>query len=430
MKSWQRLLLSSLLLYHLTPAGAVAEEVVRGDLPHSTAQRTAMLEQTIAGSDASQLFEELRALLLSRVGSDLISEEQLYLGAIEGMLTAVESQLQNDESPTKAALPPSTLLLGAQEVEGLDHSLDGYMTGLGIELQLNGRSGALVVAEVLDNSPAQGAGIEIGDRIIAIDRMQLRGRLFDEMVNMLRGSEGSSVLLTLERPAALIAQRFSVTIQRRQFRIPSASGQLRSDNVGHLRIARFHRSTPKEVRRALNRLTEQGADRLILDLRNNSGGDLMAALEVADLFVPPETVLLRMVEPGVGAKDLLARQPCLSEAPLAILVDRWTLGAAESIAAALQAQGRAYLIGEPTMGSARTETLISLSQNLWLRLESVRLRTPTGDSWQREGLRPDLTMWHTDPLASPTARDHSGWSGDPLVYTAVHYLTGQNEATP
>ena len=156
----------------------------------------------------------------------------------------------------------------------------------------------------------------------------------------------------------------------------------------------------------------------------------MAAVQVADLFVPASTVLLRLVEPGVGAQDIVAKQPCLSDSALVILVNRWTLGAAESLTAALQEQGRAYVIGESTMGSARTETLISLGNSLVLRLESVRLQTPTGRSWQREGLNPDLPIWNTSmPLHNSLSWGEQA-NNDLLFDTAVHYLETQLGTPP
>ena len=247
---------------------------------------------------------------------------------------------------------------------------------------------------------------------------------------MLQGGAGTTVHLELARRSANSTQRYSVAIERSRFEVQSVEDLMQDNGVGYIRISRFHRRTPAEVESSIRHLEQLGADRLILDLRNSSGGDLMAAVQVADLFVPASTVLLRLVEPGVGAQDIVAKQPCLSDSGLVILVNRWTLGAAESVAATLQEHGRAYVMGESTMGAARTETLISLGNSLVLRLESVRLQTPTGRSWQRRGLDPDLPIWNTSmPLRNPL-----GWgeqaNSDLLFDTAVHYLETQFSAPP
>lgn len=426
------MLLLSILAALLSPALAAdevrSEERVRGDLPHTPVDLPSLLNTEVAPGDAAILFDELRAILLERMGADIVTEDQLYLGAMQGMLLAIDEQLRKQESPAKASLPASSMLLHKAQAEALGDGLGGHMTGIGIEFELYGGPGVLVVSRVLPDSPAERSGILADDRIIAINNQRFQSRSLGDVVAMLQGAAGTTVQLEVVRRAAGTAQRFSVTLERSRFKVRSVEDGMQDNGVGYIRISRFHRRTPSEVESSIRRLAKLGADQLILDLRDSSGGDLMAAVEVADLFVPAGAILLRLVEPGIGAQDIVARHPCLSHSQLVILVNRWTLGAAESLAATLQEQGRAYVMGESTMGSARSETLIDLGSSLVLRLESVRLQTPSGKSWQRRGLDPDLPMWNTAmPLRNPL-----GWvdqaRSDLLFDTAVHYLETQVEA--
>gem|GEM_PF-1576784 len=417
-----------LFLLPLMASEAQCEEATRGEFPHTAVDLNQLLSTEVPAGEAAKLFEQLRRLLLERMGSDVITEDQLYLGAMQGMLLAIDEQLSRDESPSKAALPASGMILPTSEARALNEGLEGYMTGIGIEFELYSQPGVLVVAEVLPDSPAFDAGILKGDRIIAINRQRFQGRPLARVVAMLQGQKGTTVELGLVRLGGDGPQRFSVSLERSRFEVPSVQTKNQGNGVGYIRISRFHRRTPKEVKESVQSLERLGADRLILDLRNSPGGDLMAALAVADLFVPASTVLLRMVEPGKGSRDLVASAPCISHGQLVVLVNRWTLGAAESLAVALQEHGRAYIMGESTMGSARTETLIALGPSLVLRLESVRLQTPTGKSWQQHGLEPDLSMWNASaPLHNPLSRqDLTGT--DLLVDTAAQYLEVHYEA--
>jgi len=404
---------------------AHSEEPVRGEFPHAAVDLGALLETRVAPGDAEQMFIELRTLLLNRMGSDIITEDQLYLGAMQGMLVAIDEQLRKQESPAKASLPSAGMLLRKEQAEPLYEDLAGRMTGIGIEFELYAKPGVLVVSRVLPDSPAERSGVLEGDRIIAINDQGFRARPLTDVLSLLQGEAGTTLQLGLVRMAAGTAQRYSVRIERQRFDVRSVEDLMQANGVGYIRIARFHQQTPTEVEDSVRHLEKLGADRLIIDLRNNSGGDLMAALEVADLFVPPSTVLLRVIEPGLGAQDVVASRPCLSTSPMVILVNRWTLGSAESVAASLQEHGRAYVIGETTMGSARTQTLLSLGSSLMLRLESVRLETATGKSWQAKGLQPDLSIWGVSvPLSNPLA-GREPVASDLLFETARQYLEAQ-----
>lgn len=412
-------LLMAAVLAPLTVQPCAAEERVCGDLPPAAPDPAALLDLPLSGPEARELFARLHALLVERVGSDRVSDTELYLGAMQGMIEVANGRLLEDASPKAAALPSAGMLLLQEEAARLAEGLEGRLTGLGIEFQLYGEVGVIAVSRVLPGSPAERAGLQPGDQIVSLDGRPFAGADLEAVISMLQGKLGSRVSLDVLRGEGLATARYRVVLERQAFAVRSVGEQLRPNGVGYIQIYQFHQGTPVEVEESLGRLAELGADRYLLDLRNNPGGDLEAAAAVADLFLPRQTLLLRTVEPGRGERDLLAKRDPVTQASVAVLVNGWTLGAAEAVAAALQEHGRAYVIGEPTMGVGRTQTLVSLGHGITLRMDSVRMRSPTGKSWQGSGILPDLPIW-TSGHPSPDALE-AGLT-DPQFETAVHYL--------
>jgi len=403
-------------------------EPVRGDLPPGSTELTELLESQMSSRDARATFRQLRDLLLKRLGNEVITERELYLGAMQGMLEAVNLQASQRAGVAGAALAPIGALVDTRQAQRLTDGLKGQMTGIGIEFRLYSNPGVLIASRVFAGSPAGNAGLQPGDQVIAINDQRFTGLPLPSVLAMLEGDEGTRIDLNVIRGNSGPVRRFKVSIKREAFLVPSVEEHLRRDGVGSVRIARFHRRTPAEVEECLKRLQALGAERFVLDLRNSAGGDLLAAVQVADLFMPRSTVLLRLIEPGVGDKDLVAERETVIRNDLVVLVNGWTLGAAEALAAALQDHGRAYVIGETTRGSGRSQTLVSLGSSLVLQLESVQLQSPMGYSWHGSGISPDL------PFRIQT-QGLSSWSDgsqrvDPLFETAVHYLDAEAGRVP
>jgi carboxyl-terminal processing protease len=408
----------ALTTFQVAP-GFAQDEPTRGDLPPTGVDSTLRVGRDLTSMEAEALARKVHALLAERLGSDQITEAELWMGAVQGMLDVVNRQQSTGVSRTQAALPPSGMLLTEEDAKRLGDTLKGELTGVGIEFKFYPRPGVLVVTRVLPESPAEAAGLLAGDRIVALDGVGLAGTSLQKVLDMLRGEEGTRIAVQYQRGDGLAAAAFAVGVQRASFHIQTVTDELRGGGVGYIRVFGFHRGTPAEVAESIDRLRTLGADRLVLDLRNNVGGDLVGAMGVADLFVEPGTVLCRIVEPGVGEQDLVAQQPQMTEQNLVILVNAWTHGAAEAVAAALQDHHRAYIIGQPTMGSAHTETLIGVGSSLVLRLASVRLLTPTGHSWQGRGVIPDT------PFGSIGDGSEAGSSLDPVFDMAVYYLESE-----
>lgn len=420
------LLAATALLVVGSARSSLAAEPMVGDLPPAVTTLEMLLAAELSDAEAEEVFRRLEALLLERVGTDRVSAAELYLGAMQGMVEIANRRLAEDVSPRQGSLPAAGMLLRSVDADRLMEGLRGRMTGIGIEFQLYADAGLLVVSRVLPGSPAEHTGLVAGDRIVALDGMGFAGADLPSVISVLQGDLGTSLTVDVLRGQGITAARYRVTLQRQAFAVRSVDEELRPNGVGYIQIYQFHQGTPAEVEESLTRLAELGADRFLVDLRNNPGGDLHAAAAVADLFLPADTVLAHLAEPGRPEQDLITSRGTSVRGSVAVLVNGWTLGAAEVFAAALQEHGRAYLIGEPTMGVGRTQTLTALGHGLTLRLDSVRLQSPTGRSWQAEGILPDLPIW----ASGLSVEEAAGGLGDPQFETAVHYLLTAAEGAP
>ena len=409
---------SFFLAFVLIPTSSVpvrAEEVrIRGDLPPVA---NGVLQDQLEGLSTAQaraLFEQIHELLSSRIESDTSEARALYLGAIQGML----DQINSEQLLRTGVLPPPGMLLSVKQAQRIRDALKGQVTGIGIEFQLQSQHGVLVVSRVIPGSPAETAGMRAGDHILAIDGQRFTGASLAQVLQLLQGAEGTDISFEFARNSPAGPTRYVLELDRGTFRVESSEAHLERNKVGYLKLHQFHRETPVEASERLRELSKQGARHFVLDLRGCVGGHLEAARALADLFLSKGTVVAHVDEPGVGGEDLLATSPPSFEQDIVILIDRWTRGAAELLAASLQEHNRAFLIGEPTMGRARGETLIELGNDLVLRIESVQLGGPMGASWADSGVQPDQPIWISSQGVSPSPRS----AGDLQFQTALHYL--------
>ncbi len=398
-----------------------------GDLAARVSHIEELLSTELTDAEAAALFSDLRELLLERVGDDIISETDLYLGAIHGMLDAVNHRHEASVSAVERALPDPTMMISEHQAAQLRRDLDGQMTGIGIDFRLYPEHGVLFVMEVLPGSPGDRANIRPGDRILAVDGYGFGGARVDDVLTLLQGSEGTSLTLRVWRGDGKEQSISTVSLTRGVFPVRSVNDAVGPDAVGWMQVSQLHARTATEVEESVQRLRKLGADRLVLDLRHCQGGDVRAAAAVADLFLEEQAVIVRVVQPGVAARDLVATRKKVVAEELVVLVNRWTQGAAEALVAALQEHARAYVIGERTMGSARVETLIPVRHGLVLRVDSVRLESPRGTSWQGIGVQPDQAVEVEAGVAiqNPTGDPPIGM--DQQFQTAVHYLQTERE---
>ena len=300
---------------------------------------------------------------------DTIPERKLYQMAIDGLL----DQLHD----------PYSTFLKAEDFRALSEQTSGNYTGLGIQIDV--RDGWITVVAPLPETPAERAGIQSGDRIVALDGRSTEGWKNDQAVRELRGPAGLAAELIVRRPGVTDDIRFTVT--RASIHIRSVQlGMMLGGRVGYVVLTPVNESSAEEMATAIESLTRQGMKSLILDLRGNPGGLLDQGIAVSDLLLDPgqPIVATRGRAPNTTRTYRDARRQAWPQLPVVVLVNGFTASAAEIIAGALQDHDRAVVIGTPTFGKGLVQSLWELAPGTALKLTTARWYTPSGRTIQRQ----------------------------------------------
>jgi carboxyl-terminal processing protease len=344
---------------------------------------------------------------------DIDSKKETY-GAIEGMLETL-----GDDGHTRFLTP--------EERKQNDQSLSGTYVGIGV--QLEEENGEVVVAAPIDGSPAEKAGISSDDVLLAVDGKSVRGDEVSEVVEKVKGPEGTNVELTVRHDG----ERRTYDLQRAEIDSPVASWTLiPGTDVGLVLLSSFSDDSAQELQNAFEEARAAGARRFILDLRNNPGGRLDQAVELAGYFLEPESVVyIRKDASGEREEITVEGDPESTEAPLAVVVDEGTASSAEILAGALRDNDRAPVVGETTFGTGTVLSEFVLRDGSSILLGVAEWLTPDGDFIRNTGITPDVKVSlseGTEPLTPDDARDLSRQDileKDAQLRTAYEKLQGQ-----
>ena len=344
---------------------------------------------------------------------DINSKKETY-GAIEGMLDSL-----GDDGHTRFLTPA--------EREQNDKSLSGTYVGIGVQLEK--KNGEVVVAAPIDGSPAEAAGISSDDVLLAVDGKSVRGDEVSEVVEKVKGPEGTSVELTVRHDG----ERRTYDLQRAEIDSPVASWALiPGTDVGLVLLSSFSDDSAQELQNAFEEAKAAGARRFILDLRNNPGGRLDQAVEMAGYFLEPESVVyIRKDASGEREEITVEGDPESTEAPLAVLVNGGSASSAEILAGALRDNDRAPVVGETTFGTGTVLSEFVLSDGSSILLGIAEWLTPDGDFIRNTGITPDVRVplsEGTEPLTPDDVRDLSRneiFEKDAQLRTAYEKLQSQ-----
>ncbi len=305
-----------------------------------------------------------------------VERTRLTEGAIKGMVAELD--------PHSSYLPPRAF-------DTFRGDTEGEFGGVGIEVDF--RAETVIVIATLDGSPAQQAGIQPGDRIIAIDQVSVRGKSANDLVERMRGPAGTTVRVGIRRPDHEKVINF--TLERQVITVASIYGETLIDDIAYLRIKQFQRGTHTELLEAigeLRRSSQRPIRGVVLDVRNNPGGLVREAVAVTDEFLDGGNVYsTRRRGETIDSVDA-SRGGALITQPMVVLVNEYSASAAELVAGALQDHGRASVVGAPTFGKGSVQSIIDLPGNAGLRLTTMRYYTPNGQAIQARGIRPDVMV--------------------------------------
>lgn len=305
-----------------------------------------------------------------------VDDKTLLENAIKGMLSNLD---------------PHSAYLGPEDFQELQESTSGEFGGLGIEVGVE--DGFIKVVSPIDDTPASKAGIEAGDLIVKINGTPTQGQTMQEAVDRMRGKLGEKITLTLVRDGG---NPFDVTLARATIQVKSVKAQMLEPGYGYIRITQFQVKTGEEVGKALAKLRKDNGKKmngLILDLRNNPGGVLQAAVEVADHFLTKGLIVYTKGRIANSELRFSADPADASEgAPLVVLINGGSASASEIVAGALQDQKRGILMGTDTFGKGSVQTVLPLANDRALKITTALYFTPNGRSIQAQGINPDIEV--------------------------------------
>lgn len=276
----------------------------------------------------------------------------------------------------------------------VDESSEEY-PGVGVFFaESEGRAYAL---DVFEGSPAAEAGVEPGDFVVAIDGDRSQDWSATEAINAVQREEGSTVVITWSRPDgndATTGTEFTTTLACSEYSEPNVRIDLLQDIVGYIKLSQFTQNSDSLVREAINQLTSQGAQSFVLDLRDNPGGYLTKAVDTASLFIKSGVVVEIVTVDASTTKQVSGS--VATDAPLVVLVNENTAGAAEVLAAALRDTERGVIVGTTTMGKGSVQVTKPLSFGGALRYTAARYKSPDGYSIDQVGVTPSITVSQRD----------------------------------
>ncbi len=287
-------------------------------------------------------------------------------------------------------LDPHSHFLDPEAFQELREDTAGEFGGIGITIGM--RDQILTVIAPIEDTPAFRAGILAGDKIVEVDGVKTDGLTMADAMHKLRGEVGTQVTLRVLREDSRELQTFALV--RAVIRVPSVRGaRLLNDVIGYVRITQFSETTAEQLQLALEKLLADGMQALVLDLRNNAGGLLESAIQVSQKFLAAGTPIVTTRGRGgqiIGAPVRAGGPDHYPDFPMAILVNGGTASAAEIVAASLQDNHRAILVGERTFGKGSVQSVLPLAEDAAIRLTTARYFTPSERVIHEKGIDPDI----------------------------------------
>lgn len=356
----------------------------------------------------AQLFVEIYGDVQERY-VEPVDSEKIFEGAIRGMFTALD---------------PHSQWLSPDSLNQLTKETDGEFSGVGLHITLD-KNEILTVIQPIPGTPAAAAGVLPWDRIVEIDGTSTEGITLVEAVKKLMGPDGSEVEITVAREGETETRKFK--LRRDKIKVESVFSRLIDGDIGYIRIARFSETTADDVASAVEKLDDEGAAGLIIDLRYDTGGLLDKAIEISDFFLPKKQLIVSTK--GRDPKQdrhYYAEDDMLTDLPLIVLVNQGSASASEIFAGAIQDTNRGFIVGpegKTTFGKGSVQTISTLRHSLsrtpegqplesGLRLTTALYYTPSGRSIHEKGITPDFYVTN---LTREQERDllRHGLLGDP-----------------
>ena len=331
-----------------------------------------------SGAYSSSRWRQLRKNLLAKSYAGTGESYE----AIRGMLASLDD--------------PYTRFLDPKEFKEMQIDTSGELRGVGIQLSLDKETKELIVVAPIEGTPASRAGVQPKDVIVTIDGKSTQGMNTEDAVKLIRGPEGSKVVLGLRRQGTVI----NVSLKRARIEINAVSKSLNTSSdgrpkVGYIRLKQFNANASKEMRAAIKEHESSGAQGYVLDLRSNPGGLLEASIDIARQWLDEGTIVSTRTREGI--RDVRrATGNAITDKPMVVLIDQGSASASEILSGALQQNQRAQLIGQKTFGKGLVQAVRGLADGSGMTVTVAKYLTPDGTDIHKNGIEPDVTAAFTE----------------------------------
>ena len=324
-----------------------------------------------------QAFSEVYLKIKQNYVQD-ISDKELFDNAIKGMLEGLD---------------PHSTFLNEKDFKDLQIGTKGEFGGLGIEVTME--DGFVKVITPIDDTPAYKAGVKAGDLIIEINKKSVKGQSLNQAVDQMRGKIGSPILLTIARKGE--TSPLEIKIIRAKIVVKSVKYELIDNNYGYIRISSFQNKTGNNLYDAISNLKKEAKGNIkgfVLDMRNNPGGVLGAAVDVSDAFIKGKKKLVFTKGKTANAiYEFNSNNTDLAEGkPIVVLINGGSASASEIVAGALQDHNRAVIMGTQSFGKGSVQTILPITSKTAVKITTARYYTPNGRSIQAKGITPDIIV--------------------------------------
>ena len=316
--------------------------------------------------------------VLEKISKEYVDE----VDQSRGMDAAINGLLQS--------LDPYSAYMTPESFEGMQTETSGKFGGLGIEVGME--SGVVKVITPIDDTPASKAGLKAGDYIVKIDGVQVQGKSLMDAVDLMRGTVGSSIEITVRRRGVKKALIFNIT--REVIQVQSVKSKLIDNNIGYIRLTSFNENSSKQIKEKIKKLNKnKNLKGYILDLRNNPGGLLSQAIKISDFFLENgEIVSTKSRQASENRKWFAKKGDLTNGKTLIILINYGSASASEIVAGALKDHKRAILVGENSYGKGSVQSIIPLKNRGAIRLTIAKYYLPSGKSISEVGVTPDIEV--------------------------------------
>lgn len=344
-------------------------------LPVPTATPTVSLEPSETEEQAFDLFWEVWHILQEEYYGELPDETEMTYGAIQGVLDTLDDE--------------NTVFFDPDMANIMREDMSGSFEGIGAFVRMR-KDGRLMIVAPIEGQPAEAAGIRRGDIVLEADGVSLEGMNIHEAILYIRGPKGTVVHLKVLREG--VAEPFIVEVERARIEMPTVEARMLDGGIAYVKLYEFNSQATARLKAALKDVLAEDPQGLIFDLRNNPGGLLQEAVNVASQFIPEGTILVERFSDGTERVYEAKEGGLALELPLVVLVNAGSASASEIVAGAVQDSGRGTLVGEATFGKGSVQLLHNLRNGSELRVTVARWYTPNDRLIHGQGLEPDIVV--------------------------------------